>query len=61
MNGNFDFAFLSMLLMQALHLCFHQIRIGLTGTILQNNLEELWCVMDWYVKRLLYYMCHLHI
>uniref|UniRef100_A0A8C4FDV7 Excision repair cross-complementation group 6-like 2 n=1 Tax=Dicentrarchus labrax TaxID=13489 RepID=A0A8C4FDV7_DICLA len=21
--------------------------IGLTGTILQNNLEELWCVMDW--------------
>lgn len=24
-----------------------QIRIGLTGTILQNNLEELWCVMDW--------------
>lgn len=24
-----------------------QIRVGLTGTILQNNLEELWCVMDW--------------
>ncbi|KAM3611776.1 uncharacterized protein V6R79_024098 [Siganus canaliculatus] len=24
-----------------------EIRIGLTGTILQNNLEELWCVMDW--------------
>uniref|UniRef100_A0A3Q3K582 Excision repair cross-complementation group 6-like 2 n=1 Tax=Monopterus albus TaxID=43700 RepID=A0A3Q3K582_MONAL len=24
-----------------------KIRIGLTGTILQNNLEELWCVMDW--------------
>ncbi|KAM3867457.1 DNA excision repair protein ERCC-6-like 2 [Diretmus argenteus] len=24
-----------------------QVRIGLTGTILQNNLEELWCVMDW--------------
>ncbi|XP_044052654.1 DNA excision repair protein ERCC-6-like 2 isoform X2 [Siniperca chuatsi] len=23
-----------------------KIRIGLTGTILQNNLEELWCVMD---------------
>ncbi|XP_070821102.1 DNA excision repair protein ERCC-6-like 2 [Chaetodon trifascialis] len=23
------------------------VRIGLTGTILQNNLEELWCVMDW--------------
>uniref|UniRef100_A0A8C2ZWK9 Excision repair cross-complementation group 6-like 2 n=1 Tax=Cyclopterus lumpus TaxID=8103 RepID=A0A8C2ZWK9_CYCLU len=21
--------------------------VGLTGTILQNNLEELWCVMDW--------------
>lgn len=31
---------------------FHQVRIGLTGTILQNNLEELWCVMDWYVSRL---------
>ncbi|KAM9810683.1 DNA excision repair protein ERCC-6-like 2 [Neosynchiropus ocellatus] len=26
-----------------------QIRVGLTGTILQNNLEELWCVMDWAV------------
>ncbi|XP_054630698.1 DNA excision repair protein ERCC-6-like 2 isoform X2 [Dunckerocampus dactyliophorus] len=26
-----------------------QVRIGLTGTILQNNLEELWCVMDWAV------------
>ncbi|XP_037535984.1 DNA excision repair protein ERCC-6-like 2 [Nematolebias whitei] len=26
-----------------------KIRIGLTGTILQNNLEELWCVMDWAV------------
>ncbi|KAM4049432.1 DNA excision repair protein ERCC-6-like 2 [Anomaloglossus baeobatrachus] len=24
-------------------------RIGLTGTILQNNMEELWCVMDWAV------------
>ncbi|XP_061586014.1 DNA excision repair protein ERCC-6-like 2 [Cololabis saira] len=24
-----------------------KVRIGLTGTILQNNLEELWCVMDW--------------
>ncbi|KAM7416043.1 hypothetical protein PAMA_018221 [Pampus argenteus] len=24
-----------------------QIRVGLTGTILQNNLEELWCVIDW--------------
>ncbi|KAM4615933.1 DNA excision repair protein ERCC-6-like 2 isoform 2-T2 [Polymixia lowei] len=24
-----------------------QVRVGLTGTILQNNLEELWCVMDW--------------
>lgn len=23
-----------------------EVRIGLTGTILQNNLEELWCVMD---------------
>lgn len=36
-------------------LLFHQIRVGLTGTILQNNLEELWCVMDWWVKRLLCY------
>ncbi|XP_042344247.1 DNA excision repair protein ERCC-6-like 2 isoform X2 [Plectropomus leopardus] len=26
-----------------------KIRVGLTGTILQNNLEELWCVMDWAV------------
>ncbi|XP_075455266.1 DNA excision repair protein ERCC-6-like 2 isoform X2 [Ascaphus truei] len=25
------------------------VRIGLTGTILQNNIEELWCVMDWAV------------
>ncbi|XP_046727466.1 DNA excision repair protein ERCC-6-like 2 isoform X2 [Silurus meridionalis] len=24
-----------------------KVRVGLTGTILQNNLEELWCVMDW--------------
>ncbi|XP_048065793.1 DNA excision repair protein ERCC-6-like 2 isoform X1 [Megalobrama amblycephala] len=24
-----------------------KVRLGLTGTILQNNLEELWCVMDW--------------
>lgn len=36
-------------------LCFYsyldQVRIGLTGTILQNNLEELWCVMDWCVYR----------
>uniref|UniRef100_A0A8C2KIT5 Excision repair cross-complementation group 6-like 2 n=1 Tax=Cyprinus carpio TaxID=7962 RepID=A0A8C2KIT5_CYPCA len=24
-----------------------EVRVGLTGTILQNNLEELWCVMDW--------------
>uniref|UniRef100_A0A669F5M9 Excision repair cross-complementation group 6-like 2 n=1 Tax=Oreochromis niloticus TaxID=8128 RepID=A0A669F5M9_ORENI len=24
-----------------------KVRIGLTGTILQNNLEELWCVLDW--------------
>ncbi|XP_029295210.1 DNA excision repair protein ERCC-6-like 2 isoform X2 [Cottoperca gobio] len=24
-----------------------KIRVGLTGTILQNNLEEMWCVMDW--------------
>lgn len=26
-----------------------KVRVGLTGTILQNNLEELWCVMDWWV------------
>uniref|UniRef100_A0A4W3IC95 DNA excision repair protein ERCC-6-like 2 n=1 Tax=Callorhinchus milii TaxID=7868 RepID=A0A4W3IC95_CALMI len=26
-----------------------RVRIGLTGTILQNNVEELWCVMDWAV------------
>ncbi|KAG8595973.1 hypothetical protein GDO81_001691 [Engystomops pustulosus] len=26
-----------------------KIRFGLTGTILQNNMEELWCVMDWAV------------
>ncbi|MCJ8735006.1 hypothetical protein PDJAM_G00241900 [Pangasius djambal] len=24
-----------------------KVRVGLTGTLLQNNLEELWCVMDW--------------
>ncbi|XP_036760280.2 DNA excision repair protein ERCC-6-like 2 isoform X6 [Manis pentadactyla] len=29
------------------------IRIGLTGTILQNNMKELWCVMDWAVPGLL--------
>ncbi|NWU70610.1 ER6L2 protein, partial [Pterocles burchelli] len=29
------------------------VRIGLTGTILQNNMEELWCVMDWAVPGLL--------
>lgn len=29
------------------HFHFPQVRMGLTGTILQNNLEELWCVMDW--------------
>ena len=22
-------------------------RIGLTGTLLQNKYEELWCVLDW--------------
>ncbi|OCU01172.1 DNA excision repair protein ERCC-6-like 2 [Xenopus laevis] len=26
-----------------------KVRIGLTGTILQNNMGELWCVMDWAV------------
>ncbi|KAM4706983.1 DNA excision repair protein ERCC-6-like 2 [Discoglossus pictus] len=26
-----------------------KVRIGLTGTILQNNMEDLWCVMDWAV------------
>lgn len=30
-----------------------KVRIGLTGTILQNNLEELWCVMNWAVPRCL--------
>ncbi|KGL80016.1 Putative DNA repair and recombination protein RAD26-like, partial [Tinamus guttatus] len=29
------------------------VRIGLTGTILQNNMRELWCVMDWAVPGLL--------
>ncbi|XP_063492955.1 DNA excision repair protein ERCC-6-like 2 isoform X4 [Symphalangus syndactylus] len=29
------------------------VRIGLTGTILQNNTKELWCVMDWAVPGLL--------
>ncbi|XP_073908665.1 DNA excision repair protein ERCC-6-like 2 isoform X4 [Castor canadensis] len=28
------------------------VRIGLTGTILQNNMKELWCVMDWAVPGL---------
>ncbi|XP_029413042.1 DNA excision repair protein ERCC-6-like 2 isoform X3 [Nannospalax galili] len=30
-----------------------KVRIGLTGTILQNNMKELWCVMDWAVPGLL--------
>ncbi|KAJ7335597.1 hypothetical protein JRQ81_013538 [Phrynocephalus forsythii] len=30
-----------------------KIRLGLTGTILQNNMKELWCVMDWAVPGLL--------
>lgn len=30
-----------------------EVRIGLTGTILQNNMKELWCVMDWAVPGLL--------
>lgn len=34
-------------------------RIGLTGTILQNNMEELWCVIDWYVG-CLYLVLHLY-
>ncbi|XP_007497994.3 DNA excision repair protein ERCC-6-like 2 isoform X1 [Monodelphis domestica] len=29
------------------------VRIGLTGTILQNNMKELWCVMDWAMPGLL--------
>ncbi|KAL6049408.1 hypothetical protein STEG23_009486, partial [Scotinomys teguina] len=29
-----------------------KVRIGLTGTILQNNMKELWCVMDWAVPGL---------
>ena len=24
-----------------------QVRIGLTGTALQNKYEELWCLLDW--------------
>jgi SNF2 family DNA or RNA helicase len=27
-----------------------KIRIGLSGTILQNNLIELWALLDWYNK-----------
>lgn len=34
---------------QALKALKCKIRIGLTGTILQNNMDELWCVMDWAV------------
>ncbi|KAM3843914.1 DNA excision repair protein ERCC-6-like 2 [Vipera latastei] len=30
-----------------------KVRLGLTGTILQNNMKELWCVMDWAVPGLL--------
>uniref|UniRef100_A0A8C2N4U3 DNA excision repair protein ERCC-6-like 2 n=1 Tax=Cricetulus griseus TaxID=10029 RepID=A0A8C2N4U3_CRIGR len=30
-----------------------KVRIGLTGTVLQNNMKELWCVMDWAVPGLL--------
>ncbi|XP_039946386.1 DNA excision repair protein ERCC-6-like 2 isoform X2 [Hirundo rustica] len=36
--------------MKSLKCC---VRIGLTGTILQNNMKELWCVMDWAVPGLL--------
>ncbi|XP_072927494.1 DNA excision repair protein ERCC-6-like 2 isoform X1 [Hemitrygon akajei] len=32
---------------QALKALKCKVRIGLTGTILQNNMDELWCVMDW--------------
>lgn len=32
------------------------VRIGLTGTILQNNMKELWCVMDWWVKTLFIFL-----
>ncbi|XP_048852240.1 DNA excision repair protein ERCC-6-like 2 isoform X2 [Brienomyrus brachyistius] len=32
---------------QALKRMKCRVRVGLTGTVLQNNLEELWCVMDW--------------
>ncbi|KAM8803464.1 DNA excision repair protein ERCC-6-like 2 isoform 2-T2 [Rhynchonycteris naso] len=34
------------------------VRIGLTGTILQNNMKELWCVMDWAVPGLLGSIAH---
>ncbi|XP_053152672.1 DNA excision repair protein ERCC-6-like 2 isoform X2 [Hemicordylus capensis] len=30
-----------------------KVRIGLTGTILQNNMKELWCVVDWAIPGLL--------
>ncbi|KAM7092610.1 DNA excision repair protein ERCC-6-like 2 isoform 2-T2 [Molossus nigricans] len=30
-----------------------RVRIGLTGTVLQNSMDELWCVMDWAVPGLL--------
>ncbi|NXM75843.1 ER6L2 protein, partial [Serilophus lunatus] len=30
-----------------------RVRIGLTGTILQNSMKELWCVMDWAIPGLL--------
>ncbi|XP_036045023.1 DNA excision repair protein ERCC-6-like 2 isoform X2 [Onychomys torridus] len=30
-----------------------QVRVGLTGTILQNNMKELWCLTDWAVPGLL--------
>ncbi|XP_070598892.1 DNA excision repair protein ERCC-6-like 2 [Erythrolamprus reginae] len=38
---------------QAMKALTCKVRLGLTGTILQNNMKELWCVMDWAVPGLL--------
>ncbi|KAL8293046.1 hypothetical protein RQP46_000740 [Phenoliferia psychrophenolica] len=32
---------------KALHLFPTKLRYGLTGTAIQNNLEELWCILNW--------------
>lgn len=33
-------------------------RIGLSGTILQNNLIELWSLLNWFVYKLPTHYCH---